>query len=305
MNNLDSQAGEEIVNLSCRLLLPYKHSENDQLVECPYVPSHRVSRGEPLQEHLLACRRRCLLNSELPWYAKAEAIEICRFNACHHVLKVNMQDHLKTCHEAMNTSSKTRQSGPTDDDEIVYCQWLPYKRSGCSSAAEEGDGSSSAAEELVQCPYVPDHKLRRGHRLQTHLIKCQRYCLMDSNLPWHNKAKTMVICQYNACHHVVDKNMSTHLKTCNEYLQKQWERREAKRSVRPVWLSSIPPVNSGDGVNPGDGGNPGEEDWDAPTTQPNTDVLEAIGQRQDLNIIPPGLLPLERRLFRRERRLHQ
>lgn len=78
------------------------------------------------------------------------------------------------------------------------------------------------------------------------------------------------------------------------------------KNVPPAWLSSIPPVNSGAGNNTVNGGGE-KEDWDAEITQSigDSEILKTIGTRQDLNTLPPGLAPAERKLFRRERRLRQ
>ena len=57
-------------------------------------------------------------------------------------------------------------------------------------------------EKLLQCPYVPSHRVSEGTRFQTHLKRCRKDLLQNKTSPWHEKAKNMAICSFNSTHHV-------------------------------------------------------------------------------------------------------
>jgi len=63
------------------------YSDSSELVHCPYNPAHTSSRAR-LARHLHRCRR------NFP-----EVLEICRFNAIHHVRKEEMEMHLQICQQ--------------------------------------------------------------------------------------------------------------------------------------------------------------------------------------------------------------
>ena len=63
---------------------------------CPYNRSHLI-RPERMQRHLILCRKDVLSKPSHPFYVETLEHEKCPFDANHHIPKIELSNHDKSC----------------------------------------------------------------------------------------------------------------------------------------------------------------------------------------------------------------
>lgn len=117
-------------------------------------------------------------------------------------------------------------------------------------AAKAQQHPGNQPDEIVKCPYFPEHELRKS-RLVYHIIKCQ-------NNP---QAPKLLICPYNFLHRVTKEDRESHLILCQDK-PKSSENRHGmpsyNKTLKTMDRHDIPKAKSfHDGVSKPDG----EEEW--------------------------------------------
>ena len=168
-----------------------------------------------------------------------------------------------------------------------------------ASTSRLATSTNDDEEEKMVCPYVSSHKLQRGTRFQKHLIKCRKEALGNPRLPWHQKAKQIIICPYDQTHHIKESLMIDHLKECEAAKLAKKIARDFKlydEADIPEWKKHTAPINGASSeTHVGT-----EEDWDADVK--TTTGYDPSFKLESGNYIlkKHGLKPAERRQFRKE-----
>ncbi len=134
---------------------------------------------------------------------------------------------------------------------------------------------SEYEEELLQCPYVPTHRVAPGTRFQNHLRKCRAEQLKQTTSPFHAAAKDMQVCKFDVSHHVPSKKMAQHMKECDKRVLLEVDL--VQKTEEPEWKKVLGrPVTEAPDWGDDDG-----EDWDkeeaVPAYNPMRKIKEAKG----------------------------
>ena len=134
---------------------------------------------------------------------------------------------------------------------------------------------------------------------QKHLIKCRKEALENPCLPWHKKAKHIVICPHDQTHHVNENDLASHLEECETAKLERKITRDFKLSNEadiPEWKKNTAPINGASSTTPVES----QEDWDVEIGM--TVGYDPSSKLESKNFVlnKHGLKPSERRQFRRE-----
>lgn len=142
--------------------------------------------------------------------------------------------------------------------------------------------------ELVVCPFVPFHLLRK-EKLALHLIKCRNS--LPKNSPYYHRAWNMRVCKYNSTHYVDKENLEMHYAVC-EFSKKRQEQ-DIYTGLKFEWENDIGKEISN---------NP-EEDWDKDEPVESYDPMKKINNNPNILFNPIGLTKSQRKEFCTNRKL--